>query len=236
MQTATQTRNQTLEAYYPLAQAIAKQMHRRLPPEINLDDLIGAAVGGLVDAVDRYDEVRSAEFERFARFRIRGAVVDSLRRDDWVPRTVRVRARRLENAKITLRRALGVDPTRAEVAAHLEVTPDRLDELRSLSNIAPVVPLDGPDQGHTTDVRSPDVDAEEQATERQLHALAREAVAALPEREGLVIRLYYLEERPLREVGQRLGVSESRACQIATRGIQLLQAMLRPKLSPTRAA
>ena len=228
MTASTARRTHTIETYYPVARAIAKSIHRRLPAEVDLDDLIGAAVTGLVEAVDRYDETRQVNFDSFARFRIRGAVVDSLRKDDWVPRSVRRRASQLEGAKITLRRELGTEPTRDQIADRLEVTAERLDEMSRDSEIRPLVSLDAPapEQKNAMEPSAETSDPEALTLEAELREAAMAHLYALPERERVAIRMYYLEERPLKEVGRVLGVSESRACQLATRGVnQLREAM-----------
>ena len=225
-------RNQTIETYYPVARAIAKSIHRRLPREVDLDDLIGAAVTGLVEAVDRYDDSRQVTFDNFARFRIRGAVVDSLRKDDWVPRSVRRRASRLEGAKITLRRELGSEPTREQVAERLEITPARLDEMARDAEIRPLVSLDAPapEQKNAMEPPARDADPEERTLATERRTVAMRQFGQLPEREQTAIRMYYLEERPLKEVGRALGVSESRACQLATRGVTMIRDAVRPSL------
>lgn len=221
-------RQQKIAAYYPVARAIAKQVSRRLPRAVDLDDLIGAATLGLVDAVDRFDPSKNLDFDRYARFRMKGAVIDSLRRDDWVPRTVRLRARALENAKITLRRELGAEPTREHVADALNLPVAELDDYERHAEIRQLGSLDAPpSEGHTAfEPVDDDATADETTEERELCAAMHRRLGRLPEREQAALRMYYLEERPLREVGARMGVSESRACQLTSRGVELMRVSL----------
>lgn len=223
-------RSQIVE-YYPLARSIAKRTHARLPRGVDLDDLISTAVMGLIEAVERYDPSRGVAFESYAKHRIQGAILDSLRATDWVPRAVRRRADMVETARRTLRTELDRQPSAAELAEHLGLDIDEVHALLQNTDTRPLLSLDVPiDEESGTplcdlvpDDQTPDIGVEAQ----QLRNQALKAIEELPERERVALVLFYFHELSLKEVGTVLGVSESRACQLNAQAIKRLQARLR---------
>lgn len=218
--------------YYPLARSIACRIHQRLPRGVDLDDLMSAAVTGLLEAIERFDPARDVSFRTYAKHRIHGAVMDSLRTSDWVPRSVRRKANALDLAKQHLTESLGRSPDRAELANYLELAPEALDEMIHGSEIRPLLSLDAP-MGDENG--SPLADSIADATDLhgtmlnvELRKAAAEAVNSLPERERTAIVLYYFHELSLKEVGAVLEVTESRACQLCTQAVKRLRLRLAP--------
>jgi RNA polymerase sigma factor FliA len=221
--------------YYPLARMIAKRTHARLPRGIDLDDLVSTAVIGLIEAVERFDPKRGVAFKSYAKHRIQGAILDSLRATDWVPRAVRRRAEMVEGARKTLTDSLGRNPTHTELSAHLGIPLSELQDLLQNTDTRPLLSLDvAVDDGSGTPLA--DLVPDEEGTPdqwfeaRQLRQAAVDAIEDLPERERIAIHLFYFQELSLKEVGAVLGVSESRACQLNAQGIKRLQARLRAQV------
>ncbi|MEQ1504467.1 MAG: FliA/WhiG family RNA polymerase sigma factor [Myxococcota bacterium] len=222
--------------YYPLARTIAKRTHGRLPKGIDVDDLVSTAVIGLIEAVERFDPSRGVAFKSYAKHRIQGAILDSLRATDWVPRAVRRRAELVESAQKALRDQLGRAPTIVEISAHLGLDLEETHDLVHNTDTRPLLSLDVPvddESGTPLADLVPDEDcAPDRRYEiRQLRRAAVEAIEDLPERERVAIHLFYFQELSLKEVGTVLGVSESRACQLNTQGIKRLQARLRAQIA-----
>ncbi len=224
-------RNALLLAHYPLARQIAQKVHHRLPPSLELDDLVSTAVLGLMEAIDRFDEDRGVPFGPYARHRIRGAVLDAVRAQDWTPRSVRQRAHRLHESRQKLLERLGRAPTRSEVASELGLTDARLERMERRAVVRKVVSLDAPARGDGPPLRdriSGGEDPTDRLHQQELKAAVLEAHQTLPARERQAITLHYLREMKLREVGVQMGVTESRVCQLCKRGIQRLRKRLTP--------
>lgn len=219
-------RDRLVERYAPLVRAIAHRVVAGLPAHVDHADLVQSGVFGLIDAIERFDPERSARFEAFAAQRIRGAILDELRAQDWVPRTVRGRLRELERAQERLEGRLRRAATDRELSAETGLP---LGDVRSLSQrvqvlsveelkeraggVAELLACAEPDPGSVVQARE---------TMRQLNA----AVAGLGERDREVVRLYYLENRTLAEIGRALGVTESRVCQLHSRLVGRLRGRL----------
>ncbi|WP_214408321.1 FliA/WhiG family RNA polymerase sigma factor [Pseudonocardia lacus] len=222
-----EVRDHLVVHYTALVSAVAHRVAAGLPPHVELADLVQSGVFGLIDAVERFDPERSPRFESYAAQRIRGAILDELRAQDWVPRSVRGRARELERAQERLEARLLRAATDRELAGELGVA---VHELRGLTRQVQVVSVEALDEssGGTselfTDHRTPDPMATVQARET-LRQLAM-VVAQLGERDRTVIRLYYLENRTLAEIGRMLGVTESRVCQLHSRLVGRLRGRL----------
>lgn len=220
-------RDRLLVHYGPLLRSVAHRAAAGLPTHVDVADLVQSGVFGLIDAVERFDPARCPRFESYAAQRIRGAILDELRAQDWVPRTVRGRARELERARERLEGRLRRGATDRELADELGVAPR---ELRDRARQAQPVSVELLDEGSgglselLADAAAPDPMAVVQAqeTSRQLRA----AVAQLGERDRSVIRMYYLENRTLAEIGRCLGVTESRVCQLHTRLVGRLRGRL----------
>lgn len=222
-------RDQLIVHYSPLVKFVAGRVGAGLPSSVDAGDLVSSGVLGLIDAVERFEPDHGVKFETFAAPRIRGAIYDGLRQLDWVPRSVRSRARDVERAIAELEHRLGRAPSEDEIAAHLHVDVEEL--ARWLASIASttVGPLDRAiESGYepaAVDQRGHDGPASI-FEDRELRDLMRRAVTQLPERERLVITLYYDEGLTLSEIGQVLGVTESRVSQIHTKSVLHLRARL----------
>ncbi len=222
-------RDRLIVNYSPLVKFVAGRVGAGLPNSVDTGDLVSAGIFGLIDAIERFDPERGVKFETFAVPRIRGAVVDGLRALDWVPRSVRSRAREVENAFQHLEGKLGRAPTDEELSGHLRLSaPEFQKWLGSIASTT-VGPLDralvaGADpRALTGDV--PDSPAM-LVEENEVRRLVRKEVRRLPEREKLVMTLYYDESLTLAEIGGVLGVTESRVSQIHTKAVLHLRARL----------
>jgi RNA polymerase sigma factor for flagellar operon FliA len=208
-----------VEQYAYLVKRIALHMIARLPASVQLDDLLQAGMIGLLEAAQKFDGSKGASFETYAGIRIRGAIVDEMRRGDWVPRSVHRNARRISEVMHHLEGRLGRDATDAEIAAALEVS---LEEYHAMANDSVSGRLFSLDETlheeeiNTTQIAVSEVlqSPEEVTQQRGLQQALAAAIDELPEREKLVLSLYYEEEMNLKEIGLVLGVSESRVCQI----------------------
>ena len=228
-------RDRLILTYAPLVKFVAGRLGASLPSHVDEQDLVSYGLLGLISAIERYDPDREIKFETYAIVRIKGAIIDELRSLDWVPRSVRSRAREIERAIVELERTLMRAPTDEEIAAKVGITGDELD--RSLfeisrSSMAALdelwTPQGGGDQVALIDTIE-DVagdDPEFSLEQSELNEALGEAIARLPEREKLVVTLYYYEELTLREIGEVLGVTESRVSQLHTKAVLRLKARL----------
>ena len=228
-------RDRLILTYAPLVKYVAGRLGSGLPAHVDENDLVSYGLLGLIGAIERYDPDRDIKFETYAIARIKGAIIDELRALDWVPRSVRSRAREIERAIAELEAKLGTAPTDEQIAEKIGITIKELedsltdisrssiaalDELWSVSGDGDQVSLMDTIED-TTGPRPVEVLDETETRE----ALA-EAIARLPEREKLVVTLYYCEELTLREIGEVLGVTESRVSQLHTKAILRLKARL----------
>jgi RNA polymerase sigma factor for flagellar operon FliA len=218
--------------YAPLVRFVVSRLS--IPPSclLDADDLLSCGTIGLINAVDRYDPARGSRFESFASARIRGAVIDHLRSLNWLPRTAMARIRQIEYAIANLEQRLGRPPVEEEIAAEAHVSPARYRQMLQeagtivLSLDAPLGPL-AQEEGLTSladlleDERSPEPDA--QVEMQELIALLRVALDGLPERERLLLALYYREELTMKEISKIMNVSESRVCQLHIQAILRLR-------------
>lgn len=214
-----------------LVRMIAHKIHRRLPASVELDDLVSAGHLGLLTAQSRFDADRGVPFEAFARIHIRGAIVDSLRQLDWVPRSVRRKAQSLKREEESFEVTRGRRPTQAEVAKKLHMTSSQVDTLQREAFVPRLLSLDQPlgeDGGGTLldTVPSFHEGAETAAMEDQTRTLVLAAITGLPEREKITVSLYYLQGLSLKEIGLVLGVTESRVCQIRGQATKRLRKRL----------
>jgi RNA polymerase sigma factor FliA len=225
-------REQLIVHYSPLVKFVAGRVGSGLPSSVDVGDLIGSGVFGLIDALERFDPTKGAKFETFAVLRIRGAILDGLRSLDWVPRSVRSKGRAVEVAFAKLEAGLHRAPTDAELAAELGIDEDELAQWMANLSVATVGPLDHlmasgvPEprsvEGTASAMPSPSAAVEE----AELRTIMRREVRRLPERERTVIALYYDEGLTLNEIGQILGVTESRVSQIHTKAVLHLRSRL----------
>jgi RNA polymerase sigma factor FliA len=229
-------RDRLILTYAPLVKYVAGRLGSGLPAHVDEGDLVSYGLLGLIGAIERYDPGRDVKFETYAIARIKGAIIDELRALDWVPRSVRSRAREIERAMTELEAKLGTAPTDEQIADKIGITVAELEE--SLTEIArsSIAALDelwtvsGSDGDQVAlidtieDIEAPDPLGQLSQTEMK-EAIA-DAIARLPEREKLVVTLYYYEELTLREIGEVLGVTESRVSQLHTKAILRLKARL----------
>lgn len=223
-------------AYSPLVKYVAGRLSSGLPAHVEEADLISYGLIGLIDAIGRYDPDRETKFETYAISRIKGAIVDELRALDWVPRSVRARARDIERIHGRLEHELQRTPTDEEMSAALQMTLDEFQEWLLRISHSTVVALDelwtvadaSGDQVSLLDtLQDPTAGDPQQlldASERRTRLTA--ALLALPERERLVIALYYYENLTLREIGEVLGVTESRVSQLHTKAVLRLRSRM----------
>jgi RNA polymerase sigma factor for flagellar operon FliA len=236
-------RERLVLAYAPLVKYVAGRMSSGLPSHVEESDLISYGLLGLISAIERFEPEREIKFETFAITRIKGSIIDELRSLDWVPRSVRTKAREIERTNAKLEHQLHRAPTDQEMAKELDVSVEEFQEsLVRISNSS-VVALDelwtvsdsSGDQVSLLDTLH-DPQAVDPATEMdttEMKDRLADAIARLPEREKLVVALYYYENLTLREIGEVLGVTESRVSQLHTKAILRLKARLSG--SPARA-
>src|SRR5881628_689467 len=222
--------------YSPLVKYVAGRVGVGLPPNIEQADLVSYGIFGLIDAIEKFDIERAIKFETYAISRIKGAIIDELRAIDWIPRSVRYKAREVEKEYAALEARLHRTPTEPEVAAELGIGLDELHTIFSQVSFVNVIALDellnvGGERGDKVslvdtleDTRAEDPVAAFE-TEETKYLLAR-AINTLPEREKIVVTLYYYEGLTLAEIGQVLGVTESRICQMHTKAVLQLRAKL----------
>jgi RNA polymerase sigma factor FliA len=234
------SRERLVVAYSPLVKYVAGRMGSGLPGHVEEADLISYGLGGLISAIERFDLSREIKFETYAITRIRGAIIDELRNLDWVPRSVRARAREIERVNMKLEARLQRAPTDEEMATELEVSVDEFQEsLLQISN-STIVALD--ELWNVQDATGDQVslldtladrdapDPQQLVDQSELRDRIADAIAALPEREKLVVALYYYENLTLREIGEVLGVTESRVSQLHTKAVLRLRSKLQGEL------
>jgi RNA polymerase sigma factor for flagellar operon FliA len=210
-----------------MARRIALRIARRTPSRGSPDDLVSAAMVGLAEAVDRFDPSRGEPFVAFAEKRIRGAVLDELRRGDILPRRVRATARKVASVAAKLEQELGRPAEDEEMAARLEVSVETYrEELSGLTQVS-LVDLPAPDREDLGDLGSAEGQSPlEHAEKRELVAMVRNALEVLDRRDATLLSLYYVEDLTYAEIGQVLEVSESRVCQLHGRAMLRLRAAL----------
>jgi RNA polymerase sigma factor for flagellar operon FliA len=228
-------RDRLILTYAPLVKFVAGRLGSGLPAHVEEGDLVSYGLLGLIGAIERFDPSRKIKFETYAIARIKGAIIDELRALDWVPRSVRTRARDIERAIGDLERKLLRAPTDAEIATKLGISEEDLDGTLSDISRSSIAALDelwtvspGGDQVALLDTIEDTHGPEPQAAlaETEMREALGESIARLPEREKLVVTLYYYEELTLREIGEVLGVTESRVSQLHTKAILRLKARL----------
>ena len=219
--------------HLPIVRFLARRIHERLPQHVDIEDLVSAGVVGLMDAFAKFDPTKKVQFRSYAQFRIRGAILDSLRTLDWSPRELRRKGRAVEEAIRVLTARMGHAPGEAEIAAEMAL---ELDDYQQLLG-----DLKGLEIGTLHMVRNEDSGEEELAyvpgrpdedplflcLRGELEDRLTEAIANLPDRERLVMTLYYYEEMTMREIGLALGVVESRISQVHASAVSHLRAALK---------
>ncbi len=224
---------QLLLEQLPQVKYVARRIHERLPQHVPFDDLVHAGIVGLIDAMHKYDATKNVRFSCYAKFRIRGAILDSLREMDWSPRDLRRKARRLEATVQKLQSELGRSATEAEVAQAMDMSLDDFqhmrDEIRGLE--VGSLQIESLEDGKETDLSETIPGPANQdplflCMQGERKQLLADAIAQLPQREQQVLALYYQEELTMKEVGAVLGVGESRVSQIHSAAVTRLRATL----------
>jgi RNA polymerase sigma factor for flagellar operon FliA len=227
-------REELIREYTPLIKFIAQKIAVRLPSNIELDDLISSGVIGLMDAIEKYDPTRDNKFKTYAEFRIRGAILDELRAQDWVPRSVRDKAKLLDKTVSDLEAELGRQATDEEVASKLNMTLDEFFELVNQVRPVSVLSIDEIASFSNVDKKSlmsllEDVKVANpyiQLNLKSVKDVITGAIEELPDRQRLVLSLYYYEDLNLKEIGKVLRVTESRISQLHAQAISRLRAKL----------
>ncbi|MCL2216055.1 MAG: FliA/WhiG family RNA polymerase sigma factor [Defluviitaleaceae bacterium] len=217
--------------YAPLVKYVAGRLLIHIGQHVEYDDLVGYGIFGLIDAIDKFDSGKGVKFETYASFRIRGAIIDHIRRMDWIPRTLRQKNKQMEQVYNQLEDELGREPTDEEIAERLGLSLDEARELMKKSSVLSLVSLDDfMDQNYEasfTPLVANRIDSPEEQTERrERKAMLADAISKLSEKEKLVVTLYYFEDLTLKEISSIMKVSESRVSQIHTKAITRLQGKL----------
>ena len=237
-------RDRLILTYAPLVKYVAGRLGSGLPAHVDEGDLVSYGLLGLIGAIERFDPERDIKFETYAIARIKGSIIDELRAMDWVPRSVRARARDIERAIAELEAKLNRAPTDEEIAGKLGLTQEELDDSLSEISRSSIAALDelwtvsgsSGDQVALIDTIEDTAGPAPTAAldQAEVKEMIADAISRLPEREKLVVTLYYYEELTLREIGEVLGVTESRVSQLHTKAILRLKARLAG--SPVRAS
>jgi RNA polymerase sigma factor for flagellar operon FliA len=224
-----------LTEHMPLVKRLAHHMKAKLPPSVEVDDLIQAGMMGLLDAINRYEETHGAQFETYAVLRIRGAMLDELRNNDWMPRSTRQNMRKVEAALSSLQQRLGRPPSESEVAKSLKMSLGDYQDLLADSGGHQLVYYEDfhDDDGNDSFLDRYAVDDDDPLRtllETDFRQAVIDAIDNLPPREKMLMGLYYEEELNLKEIGAVMGVSESRVSQLHTQAVARLRAALKEQL------
>jgi RNA polymerase sigma factor for flagellar operon FliA len=227
-------RDRLILHYAPLVKYVAGRVGSGLPAHVEQADLVSYGTFGLIDAISRYEPTREVKFESYAMARIRGAIIDELRNTDWIPRSVRMKARAFERAVADLEAKLQRTPTEEEVAEVLDMDVEEVRKFLGQLSLVNVVALDellGGDDGGSPSLGdtlqdSSALDPQAMAEHGEARQLLARAVEQLPEREKVVVSLYYFEGLTLADIGRVLGVTESRICQLHTKAVLHLRTKL----------
>jgi RNA polymerase sigma factor FliA len=231
----TSDKNSLLTEHMPLVKRLAHHMKAKLPPSVEVDDLIQAGMMGLLDAINRYEENQGAQFETYAVLRIRGAMLDELRSSDWMPRSTRSNMRKVEQAMASLQQSLGRPPSESEVAQSLKLSlADYQDMLGDSGGHQLVYYEDFHDDADGNDsfldrYAVDDEDPLRSLLDTDFRQAVIDAIDALPPREKMLMGLYYEEELNLKEIGAVMGVSESRVSQLHTQAVARLRSYLKER-------
>lgn len=226
-----------IAASLPFVESLARRMASTMPHSIDLGDLVQDGVLGLIDAAHRFDEARGIKFETFAERRVRGAMIDALRRDAW-PRGVRRVRRELEAAREQLRRELGAEPTLSDLARRVGSDEARLERtilrINTIESTSPIANLEGLDNASLPAVLVP---SEPPAPDRvyeegEVRDRLRTAISQLPARERRIVSLYYFRDATMKQIGDAIGVNESRVSQLHARAIDRLRRILAASAVP----
>ncbi|KQM69721.1 RNA polymerase sigma factor FliA [Xylophilus sp. Leaf220] len=226
-------REAMIRQYVPLVRRLAHHMIAKLPPNIEIDDLIQVGMMGLAEALSRYQASQGVQFETFATQRIRGAMIDELREGDWMSRGSRKSQKDIEHAVRRLEQRLGRSPLESEIAAELEMTLTDYQSLLAKVRGTQLVYLEDMGAGQDDDsfldrhVADSDADPMQQLRDQRLRTSLVAAIEGLPEREKFIMSMYYDDDMNLKEIAAVLGITESRVCQLHSQSIARLRARMR---------
>jgi RNA polymerase sigma factor FliA len=228
-------KDQIIIEYAPLIKFIAQKIASRLPSNIELDDLISCGVIGLMDAIEKFDPSRDNKFKTYAEFRVRGAILDELRAQDWVPRSIREKAKLVEKTYAKIEAELGRPATDEEMCEELQITQDEFHELLNKSKSVSLLNIDDSSTFNRGDKKlmaglmdeSRSTNPYSAVSYKNMRDKIKEGITALPEKQRLVLSLYYYEDLNLKEIGQVLDVTESRVSQLHTQAILKLKGKLK---------
>jgi RNA polymerase sigma factor for flagellar operon FliA len=226
-------KNDLLAEHAPLVKRLAHQLRAKLPPSVQVDDLIQAGMMGLLDAVNRYEETHGAQFETYAVQRIRGSMLDELRGSDWLPRSIRQNMRKIESAMTALQQKFGRQPSETEIAEQLKMSLADYQEMLGDGGGHQLIYYEDfhDNEGNENFLDRYCVDESSDPLQALLNggfrAAVVDAISSLPEREKIVMGLYYEQELNLKEIGAVMGVSESRVCQLHSQAVARLRSKLR---------
>lgn len=232
----TENRENVIKQYSPMIKYVANRIAMRLPPHVEVDDLISVGVLGLMDAISKYDPTRGAKFKTYAEFRVRGAILDELRSMDWVPRSVRQKASNVDAVVRKLEAKLRRKPEDEEVAEEMELSLDQFYDTINETRSMPVFSLEDlgiaketGEQQSLLDCLAGKADADPQTQIRliELKGIIAKAIDTLPEKERLMVSLYYYEELTMKEIGVVLDITESRVSQIHSKAVYHLRTKLK---------
>lgn len=226
-----QLREQLILVYASLVKIVAGRLSMYLGYNVEYEDLVGYGIFGLIDAIDKFDYKKGIKFETYASLRIRGAILDQIRKMDWIPRSLRQKQKKMDAAVLKLEAQFGRSATDEEIAAELEISPEEYLNWQGQSNVSNIISLDeflenAGEKGIET-LKAETYDRPEQVIEKQeLKKLLMESLDLLTEKEKKVILLYYYEELTLKEISLILEVSESRISQLHTKALGKMRAKL----------
>jgi RNA polymerase sigma factor FliA len=232
---SAEVKDEIIVEYAPLVKFIAQKIASRLPANIELDDLISCGVIGLMDAISKFDPNRDNKFKTYAEFRIRGAILDELRSQDWVPRSVREKSKQLEKAYAKLEREFGRPATDDEMCEELQCSVEEFHELLNKSKSVSLLNIDDSATFNKGDKKLMMGLLEHRRSSnpyaavnyKKAQSIIKDGIKSLPEKQRLVLSLYYFEDLNLKEIGQVLDVTESRVSQLHTQAIMKLKAKLK---------
>lgn len=232
------SRGELIEKYSPLVKIVAYKIAFRLPPHVDLDDLISAGIIGLIDAIDKYDDEKSKNFKKYAEIRIRGAILDELRSMDWVSRSVRRRNTEMDTVQRKMEAELGRPPTDRELAKELDIDMERYFSL--LQKLKPLLIVSFDDLGAYDDDDRRSVIDQLRDTKAldpsiilnfdKIKRVLADTIDMLPEKQKIIVSLYYFEEMNLKEIGRVLDVTESRISQLHAQAVRSLRLKLKKQL------
>lgn len=220
-------RDQLIMEYINVVNLVAGRMGMYLGYTVEYDDLVGYGIFGLIDAIDKYDMAKNVKFETYASLRIRGSILDQIRKMDWVPRTLRQKQKKMDTAVTKLETDLGRPATDAEIAQELGLTLDEYEGWRSEAELSNLISLDDyleqGNEGRIDSLGSRFVGPEKAVEQEELKTMLTEALQTLTEKEQSVITFYYYEDLTLKEISEVLEVSESRVSQLHTKALKKIK-------------